>query len=41
MFTNDIKKGMRVQLNNGWYGTMYDNRKGNTRIFARLAFRAN
>ncbi len=32
MKTNDIKKGMRVQLRNGWYGTMYDNRKGNIRM---------
>lgn len=32
MFTNDIKKGMRIQLANGWYGTMMDNKKGNTRM---------
>ena len=32
MKTNDIKKGMRIQLRNGWYGTMYDNMKGNTRM---------
>ncbi len=32
MFTNDIKKGMRIQLRNGWKGTMYDNRKGNIRM---------
>lgn len=32
MKTNDIKKGMRVQLRNGWFGTMMDNRKGNTRM---------
>lgn len=32
MKTNDIKKGMRVQLHNGWYGTMMDNMKGNTRM---------
>ncbi len=32
MKTNDIKKGMRVQLNNGWFGTMYDNMRGNTRM---------
>lgn len=31
--TNDIKKGMRVQLRGtGWYGTMADNMKGNTRV---------
>jgi hypothetical protein len=25
--TNDIKKGVRAQLANGWYATMADNRK--------------
>jgi hypothetical protein len=32
MKTNDIKKGARILLRNGWYGTMYDNMKGNTRM---------
>ena len=32
MKTNDIKKGMRIQLKNGWYATMEDNRKGNIRM---------
>ena len=32
MKTNDIKKGMVVELNNGWFGIMADNMKGNTRI---------
>ena len=32
MKTNDIKKGMRILLANGWFGTMADNRKGNTRL---------
>jgi hypothetical protein len=32
MKTNDIKKGTRIRLNNGWFGTMMDNRKGNTRV---------
>ena len=32
MLANDVKKGMRVQLNNGWYGTMMDNLKGATRM---------
>ena len=32
MKTNDIKKGMRIRLANGWYGTMKDNMKGNTRL---------
>lgn len=32
MKTNDIKKGMRIQMANGWKGTMMDNVKGNTRM---------
>jgi hypothetical protein len=32
MKTNDIKKGMRFQLNNGWFAIMADNMRGNTRI---------
>ena len=32
MKTNDIKKGMRVRLRNGWCGTMKDNMKGQTRL---------
>ena len=33
MFTNDIKKGMRVMLAyTHWEGTMWDNMKGNTRV---------
>lgn len=32
MKTNEIKKGMRVKLNNGWFGTMADNMRGNTRM---------
>jgi hypothetical protein len=32
MLANDIKKGMRLRLRNGWYGTMMDNAKGNTRM---------
>ena len=32
MKTNDIKKGMVVELNNGWFGIMADNMKGNTRM---------
>lgn len=31
MKTNDLKKGDRVQLRNGWYATVQDNLKGNTR----------
>lgn len=30
--TNDLKKGARVMLANGWYATIQDNRKGDTRI---------
>lgn len=30
--TNDLKKGDRVLLSNGWYATIQDNRKGDTRI---------
>jgi hypothetical protein len=32
MKTNDIHKGMRILLRNGWYATMADNMKGNTRM---------
>lgn len=32
MLINNVKKGMRVQLCNGWYGTMMDNAKGNVRM---------
>lgn len=32
MLTNDLKKGTRVQLRNGWYATLEDNAKGNTRV---------
>ncbi len=31
MKTNDLKKGDRVCLRNGWYATMKDNKKGNIR----------
>ena len=32
MKTNDIKKGARIKLDNGFFGTMFDNAKGNTRM---------
>ena len=32
MLTNDIKKGTRVRLKNGWYATIMDNKKGNIRM---------
>lgn len=32
MKTNDIKKGTRIQLHNGWYGTMMCNGRGNKRL---------
>jgi hypothetical protein len=30
--TNDLRKGARIQLRNGWFATIADNAKGNTRI---------
>lgn len=30
--TNDLKKGTRIQLENGWYATIADNARGNTRM---------
>ena len=30
--TNEIKKGDRILQENGWFGTMMDNMKGNTRM---------
>jgi len=30
--TNDLKKGTRILLRNGWYGTLKDNKKGNIRF---------
>jgi hypothetical protein len=32
MKANDIKKGMRIELRNGWLGTMVTNGKGNIRL---------
>ena len=32
MFTNDLKKGTRIYLRNGWEATLIDNKKGNTRL---------
>jgi hypothetical protein len=32
MKTNELKKGARVQLRNGWMATIADNARGNTRI---------
>ncbi len=32
MTTNDLKKGDRVKLRNGWFATIEDNKKGNTRV---------
>jgi hypothetical protein len=32
MKTNDIKKGMRIKLKNGWFATMADNKRGNIRM---------
>lgn len=30
--TNDLKKGARVLLANGWYATIADNARGNVRV---------
>jgi hypothetical protein len=32
MFTNEIKKGMRIKLVCGWEADMLDNKKGNVRL---------
>lgn len=32
MKTNDLKKGARVMLRNGWQATIADNARGNTRM---------
>lgn len=32
MKTNDLKKGMRVRLMNGWDATIQDNKRGNIRM---------
>lgn len=29
--TNELRKGTRIQLRNGWYATLVDNKKGNIR----------
>lgn len=30
--TNDLKKGTRIKLANGWFATIEDNKKGNIRL---------
>ena len=32
MFTNELKKGDRIRLRNGWEAKVEDNLKGNTRM---------
>lgn len=32
IFTNDIKKGAKVLLRNGWKADVWDNMKGQTRV---------
>ena len=32
MKTNELKKGDRVRLRNGWYATIADNMRGQTRM---------
>tara|TARA_Y100000004_G_C8781048_1_gene354975 strand:+ start:208 stop:516 length:309 start_codon:yes stop_codon:yes gene_type:complete len=38
MKTNDLKKGMKVLLRNGWEARIEDNRKGNTRLATVYGF---
>jgi hypothetical protein len=32
MLTNNLKKGNRIKLRNGWEADLWDNCKGNTRV---------
>jgi len=32
MKTNELKSGDRIRLDNGWFGTIKDNKKGNIRL---------
>lgn len=32
MLTNTLRKGDRIQLRNGWFGTIADNARGNIRM---------
>lgn len=32
MFTNELKKGTRIKLRNGWEAELWDNKKGNSRL---------
>lgn len=32
MLANDLKKGMRIRLRNGWWATIEDNMRGLTRL---------
>jgi hypothetical protein len=32
MKTNDLKSGDRIRLRNGWFATIWDNKKGNIRL---------
>jgi len=32
MTTNELKKGTRIHLKNGWYATLMDNKKGTIRM---------
>ena len=32
MLTNELKKGTRVELSNGWRATLEDNKRGNSRM---------
>lgn len=38
MKTNDLKKGARIRLANGWEATIEDNKKGNIRLATVYGF---
>lgn len=38
MFTNDLKKGDKVRLRNGWNARIEDNKKGTTRMCTTYGF---
>lgn len=38
MFTNELKKGDKVRLRNGWDAKLEDNMKGNTRLCTVYGF---
>jgi len=38
MLTNELKKGEKIRLRNGWNATIEDNLKGNTRLCTVYGF---